>query len=461
MKNIQKQQEKKQLAITEMLKEVEYGTITLSDISNKSLDASIIKSPENAELIKKILKKNGLFLSKILFSDFTKWDDLFDLWRPSIITAVQQNGAVLQYTNQAFKQEPWIVIQAVSKESKHFLHTSEGFRKNSEYIKNILELNGLILQYLNDGMKNDREMIEIAIMQNPNAIQYIPEKFRTEHPKDYEKILVMGLATNGLSLKYANDDTKNNKGMIQIAIMQNPDAIQYISEKFRTEHPDYYENILVMALEKNGLALKYVPEEIQKNNIGLVMTAVNQHGQALHEDIPEFRDNISVVSFAVLNDGTALDAASERIKNDESTVILAIKQNPLALRFASEEIQNNPSTKILDAINFQSPHANSLLRQITNEKILLEIVTKNPELLTALDGKFKGSRKFLAMLLEKNWTIFEYFEKKFKNDPALINIAFKQNISVLEHVSPELRNNTIYWPRIVVLLKNSIRRNEK
>ena len=83
----------------------------------------------------------------------------------------------------------------------------------------------------------------------------------------------------------------------------------------------HHREFVLRAVAVNGLALKYAIEQL-KNDIEVVMTAIRQNGHALQHVGPVFQHNKAIVLEAVSQSGNASMYADAQFLNDKEGVLV-------------------------------------------------------------------------------------------------------------------------------------------
>ena len=99
-------------------------------------------------------------------------------------------------------------------------------------------------------------------------------------------------------------------------------------------------DIVTMAVANNGLALRFAAEEL-KNDKKLVTIAVTQDGNALEYVSTVLKNDKDVVLAAVAQSGAVLWYASDNLKNDKEVAMVAVAQDWEALSFISDELKKD------------------------------------------------------------------------------------------------------------------------
>jgi hypothetical protein len=143
-----------------------------------------------------------------------------------------------------------------------------------------------------------------------------------------------GLAFSSLKQKVIEQYWDCFEPLLIMAFGINGEALKLIPNKLRTRE------LCQIAVESNGLALQYVPEEIKQNNPELWMSAVKQNGLALEFVPNDMRKPLEVCRAALEQNGLALAFVPARQRQGkEELVRIALKQNGNALAHAPDYLQ--------------------------------------------------------------------------------------------------------------------------
>ena len=189
---------------------------------------------------------------------------------------------------------------------------------------------------------------------------------------------------------------------------------------------------VVLAVQQNGLALKYLAKKFRSVK-EIVLAAVTQNGLALKYVAKELRSVKEVVLAAVRSYGEALRFASKELRGDKEVILAASKEDyGNSLKFASKEcilyiLQNK------DIYNDFLGYTDSCILEIVSPKlkkdreiVVAAIQTFETELGHALP-KFRNDKKFILTIAEKNKLNLEYVSKKLRDDEEIVLAAIKQD----------------------------------
>ncbi|MBR0351026.1 MAG: DUF4116 domain-containing protein [Clostridia bacterium] len=206
-------------------------------------------------------------------------------------------------------------------------------------------------------MKNNYEMVLEAVKNDYRFFEeYAPIELQALFTSNKEDILKSFIDYNSdldqaksyaVILNNLSDEFKNDSEVIETALNKCGLALKYLLEDNKKN-----EEYVKIAILQNGLALRYASEEL-KNNAEIVRIAVSQNGLALRYASEELKNNPEIVKIAVNQDGQALRFASEKLKNNKEIAQLAVEKNSLAIKSVGKELRNNYQINIpIEGFNF-------------------------------------------------------------------------------------------------------------
>ena len=232
------------------------------------------------------------------------------------------------------------------------------------------------------------------------------------------------------------------------------------------------EEIVNIAVKKNGLALKFASSRLQ-NNYNIAMTAVSKNGLALEFVSEVLRGNFEIVNAAIKSNGLALQYASDELKNNRDVVLNAIKSNGLSFRYASRDIiiEKEVILEALDNINCNLNWEDDIMKfipdkfyndkdimmlmldlntcsvysasdKLLHNKTYLKKAVKNADIICDFIPKdILIDKKAVLPLLKVNGEVYRYLPEELKNDKELALIAMKSlgNTTAYKNLSFELR----------------------
>ena len=335
------------------------------------------------------------------------------------IKAVSQNGLILEFLNDQFKN-------------------------NINIIKIAVEQNGMALKFVNDYFKNNIHIVKIAVKQNGMALEFVNDNFK-ENNIDIIKIAVK---QNGMALEFVNDQFKNNIHIVKIAVKQNGMALEFVNDNFKENNID----IVKIAVEQNGMALKFVKEifeeffkiypannehDIFETYLEINKKAIEQNGLALEFVNDIFKNNLEIIDASVSQNGMALEFVINDFKTNLDIIKKAVTQNEMALKFVDCVILY----KLLKICNIYD--RNLVLKIFEYYKDIKSIYTNLNEFY------FKTDINFIIEVIKQNIQYYLYCSDKIKNSEQVIIEVLKINITYYVLIPKIQQNNEIIINHII------------
>lgn len=277
-----------------------------------------------------------------------------------------------------------------------------------------------------------RQAFKRAMAMNHTAIKHAEASLQ----KDQEIVFTW-------ALEHVSDFRKCDRDFIYTVVEANGEALEKIPECFRSDR-----DLVTLALRKsNGWALQYASPELQRDK-ELVLTAVRMNGWALEHAAQEMRQDAAVVMAAVETTGMALDFASKELKSNRSIVLAAIrKSGGNALKCASEELKQDRSVGLaaVHENGLMLEHVATALKD--DQEVVSEAVKANGLALEHASARLRGVKEVAMRAVQSNPAALRFASDEMKANKEVVETAVAKDGCVLLHAAPALRRN-----RDVVLL---------
>lgn len=347
-------------------------------------------------------------------------------------------------------------------ERELFVDALKLIKHTPDNVREFLNLNPQSIKYISDAYYLTYENIIACVTNKNNAgLQYVPTDMRTM------SVCLSAVLNNGLSLEFVPDEN-HTFDMCKIACQNNGLALQFVKQNLFNDVQ--LNDLYLIAVCKNGLALKYVDIRLLTNEICL--SAIKQNGEAIkiltdeQQHSPEVlqqlvKDNKTFIGFydkkylteeicyeavlrqgrnlyyvpvdkrtykvclaAVKSDGMVLELVPEEHKTYE-VCYEAVKKNGLALCYVTNQCYELCDTALRSDINafgfikdqheyFNKFVINKLFSRREKENVVLPYVksVKNPTF------------NFYKELIECGFiSVFEHLD--IKDDDILIKLIDK------------------------------------
>lgn len=205
--------------------------------------------------------------------------------------------------------------------------------------------------------------------------------------------------------------------------------------EFLADDPNY----VIPVINKNGLAIEYVSENLKKDP-EIAIYALMNNPISLQFLPKELRSNKELIISAIIRDGLSVQYVSEELKSDHEVVLKSLNQNGLALQYVNENLKNNPNiVKAAVTQNYTAlQYAHDSLKD--NEEFVLEF-TSNTGSLEYISSRLKNDENFIKKAIIRNGLNLQYAHESIRNDNSFAMLATSHNGLVLEFLSEDLKNN--------------------
>ncbi|KAG2386179.1 hypothetical protein C9374_002625 [Naegleria lovaniensis] len=186
---------------------------------------------------------------------------------------VRRDGRILQSLPLILKQNPEIVKLAIESNGMNVKHASlEMLMQNLELIELAVSKNGLALQHVTQHptfmqylkshkISNQKQttsylevIIEKALEQNPMALQYCPDSYRSNRD-----VVLNLLSRNGMVLEFVSSELQHDLEVVNTALRQNANSLQFVPYEIICKNE---RSVLSAIMQQNNIqALKYYPKE--------------------------------------------------------------------------------------------------------------------------------------------------------------------------------------------------------
>ena len=182
--------------------------------------------------------------------------------------------------------------------------------------------NGLNLRFCSSGSKNNPLVVLAAISKNVEALAYASDALKGDR-----EFILAAVDRNPLAIRYACDELKVDDHVIRAAIstLSDQERPAVFAELFRDKQ------WVIAFMAKEPAAFAHLPEELRRDK-QVVLAAVNQNGRALEYASEELQEDVDVVVAAVTQNRGLLDCIPEELKWNKRVVLALMDSNPRILR---------------------------------------------------------------------------------------------------------------------------------
>jgi hypothetical protein len=317
--------------------------------------------------------------------------------------------------------------------------------------KNILvdlKTNPVNLKKLSENIRSSRAWMEQALPVHPKTIIY----FKDFH-ENTDEFFTWVLQINGLCLAHLKP-IQDSKHLVQIAIEQNKDALQFASQAIKKTYkitaPELYSSAkqqeILNRIKLNAEAFTELKSEKKENHHFVIQAIqtnrdllIKKHVSDVLLDQKEFvlKMPVNKEREFVESMGHFFKDASDRLKQDLETIEQAIKIHPLSYCYTNQMHQNNENMSLL-AIKMLKNFAHHI-RDIL--KVIPLAQLSNPS--------------FIRRAMHVNAKIIPYLISKIPLNAELIDEMIKVDGMSIENLTKELGQENLTREQYVEAVRNN------
>jgi len=195
--------------------------------------------------------------------------------------------------------------------------------------------------------------------------------------------------------------------------------------------------------EHTAMYLRFADFELRRDP-NIVMVAVQQNGLALKYANDELHRDRHIVMVAVQQNGLALEYANDELKMDLEIAAAALMQNYDAKKYVSEALTSNGDfIDLMGSFNYiKSEVARGIIRGGIEESQFWKC--------TFAGERQKKYEELLKNLVRRNVKALEYAPRWFKEDRRQMLSLVRMDGRALEHVIPDLCEYTEEYEELVL-----------
>lgn len=343
--------------------------------------------------------------------------------RKAALIYLENNGS-LDSLPEKFRDDPEIVLRAISIRSEAFLHVSPRLAQDRDFVLSAVKTAGGILRYV-PHFKDDQEIAYAAVRQYPDAMEFVADKF-----KDDEVLAYAAVRQDSSAIAFVSNRLKDNKELALIAIRDYGHRIQYVSDRLKDD-PE----VVMEAVKTEDFGLLYASPRLRDDE-KFILDVIKSNSKL---GLGNFFDcKLNLESLAILQErlGHHQYLCHEA---DPQTIIEAIKEKKITLRHLSRELCDNPDV-VLAAVKmdgYELRYASDRLQ--ADRTIVLEAVKKTIHAFEHASKKLKNDKKFVLQIIKIDGYALRYASKRLRNNEEIVLAAIRQCAEVYQHITKRLK----------------------
>jgi len=382
-----------------------------------STPVQILKAPDSI--------RNNSRLQQIAISQRPGLAKLFgDINTENWSQAVTKDPSLIIYAPHDIPDfQEKLLIQLQWRTGQQIASAPASISKNFNLLKTIISAgNPGAIGGISPNLKGYTELCELAVSQNGNVLQFVPEERRTE------RMCFTAVSKDGYALQYVPEELRTER-MCFTAVSNKGSALGYVSKELRTER------MCFTAVSNNGYALQYVPEELKTER--MCFTAVSKDGNAL-QYVPEELKTERMCFTAVSKDGYALQYVPEELKTEQIYLAL-VKNDGSALRVVPKELRTE--RMCFTAVSKSGRALGYVPDEMKTERMCFTAVSNYGSALGYVPEELKTERMCFTAVSKDGYAL-QYVPKEMQTE-RLCLMAVSQTARALAYVSKELRTERL------------------
>ncbi len=237
------------------------------------------------------------------------------------------------------------------------------------------------------------------------------------------QFVFLDLAKDGLKLKDLSDQLKANRKIVMTAVNQNGNALEFASDELKKDI-----EVVMTALRQSTYSFKYIDPSLAKNR-GLVLSAITNGGPVIDERGYEYY---------------FLELIDKQFLNDKEILLLTIKNKCYGYHMIPPKFRND--------VNFNSELIKISSKDIfdrldkslySNKKFVIKALRKNGNYLEKLDNKFKKDKEVVLAAVTSWGASLKFASASIRADFEIVNKAIEKKYAgfVIQYASADLRKN--------------------
>jgi hypothetical protein len=281
----------------------------------------------------------------------------------------------------------------------------------------------------------DDSFMKIIVVNTPDILFFLWNLVRTNGTKWNEGFLKLGLyaINNTLKSNYSIEYIIECMISPSVLIDNYTERIPFLfsDELFVKSELDqkiekfYGRNLLLDALEQNGLLIRY----INSIDTEIVLTSLLNDSAPLEHLQEEYQNDLLVVMFALFNSGYSIKFASQHLKDNEALANISFNYSNTPYRdtysFISERLKADRDLAILVSECFG-----------LGIKYMSDNLRNDPEI--------------VKNCLLNNGRAIQFVPDNFKEDLDIAMLAINQTKYAFDHISPNLKNNRDFIATLIL-----------
>lgn len=284
-------------------------------------------------------------------------------------------------------------------------------------MKELLSKNEVTLESASVELRDNEEIVTYALQKKV----FDAYNLASERLKSKENIITLALQTNGINIKYVPDKYKNDKKYVKMAVKSNGVALTYVDNSM------YDDELIKIAVKDSFEVLEIVPKKYSEDK-EFMYSIIKEDGMAYEYASPKLRDDREFTLTAIEDYSMALEYASPRLQNDKEIVLAAVSSDGRALEYASSQLKND-------------------------KEVVLTAVSEEGLALVYASSEMRNDKEIVYTAIQNTNQAYFYASLALQED---VDVAIEYLKAGGDRVHASLLNNRDYYKKAVVIDYNII-----
>jgi hypothetical protein len=164
------------------------------------------------------------------------------------IARIRDHGIKLKDLEETWRGESEVVLYAVQHINPAELqHADASIKSNMTTMLQAMRISTTCMYYVAENLWNDRQFVKSVVQIDGMTLggRMVPTNWRSEI-----EIVMLAVEQNGMALKFASEELRNDRSVVLAAVMMRGTALMYASEELKS---DYY--VVLDAVRNNKMAI--------------------------------------------------------------------------------------------------------------------------------------------------------------------------------------------------------------
>lgn len=284
---------------------------------------------------------------------------------------VKQDGRHFASLSDIHRANEKIAIAAISNYPPAYEFASFGLKMDRMLLALVLDMDGMMLKHAMSNYRNDKQMVRIAVRKAPAALQFASNRLQTD--KEFK--------LGPTSLRLASDKERNDRNIVLVFVAERGMALEHASDELKADM-----EVVLTAVNQNGMAIVHADVRLQAD-LQVCKAALKTTPMCFEVLLPSMQTCQQVVLTAA-----GLGAAKlilPEFLHDKEVVLAAIRNDGFAIQFACPELQMD--REIIDAALKRDLNSVAVLPKAFHDDpvFMRDVLDRDPDLDVYLSGRLR------------------------------------------------------------------------